>query len=279
MVRIKTFLKYSAEVLALGAALICAPAYAAFSSSSFTMGVDNTIGFHGAANGVSAGMAVGSKIYGIVSADSISWTGGTTWNADNTGSPPYDSLTGYFAAKVASTTTSSGITTVNLVPLLSTDTPTSGMSFVANGQTIFDLYADTSTPFESNGPTAANDIPKAVDGNHWASLGITNGGFWTVTITGFSANSAGAMNFTDNDTGLSWAKIAGTQSTCAGSGGCDMKFSNSFMARNPQNGWAANLGGTMVVHPVPVPAAAWLLFSGLAGLVGVAKRKRHVAVA
>lgn len=277
MVRIKTFLKYSAEVLALGAAFICAPAYAAFSSSSFTMGVDNTIGFHGAANGISAGMAVGSKVYGIVSADSISWTGATTWNADNTNPPPYDSLTGYFAAKVASATTSSGITTVNLTPLTASDTATPGMSFIANGQTIFDLYADTSTPFESDG-SAADDISKAVDGgNHWASLGITNGGYWTVTITQFSANSVGAMNFTDNDTGLSWAKIAGTQTACAGSGGCDMKFSNSVTPRSTANGWSVNLGGTMIVHPVPVPAAAWLLFSGLAGLVGVAKRKRHAA--
>lgn len=268
----------SMKQLAVGLALagaLCAPAQAA---PTFQIGMENTVGFHGAANGVVARMAVGSQIYGIISADSISSTGGTTWNAENT-NPPYDSLTGYFAAKVASTTTSSGITTVNLAPLTAGDTPTPGMSFVADGQTIFDLYADTGTAFESNGPTAADDIPKAVDGTHWADLGITNGGYWTVTMMGPIVSSAGAMNFTGNDSGLSWAKVAGTQTTCAGSGGCDMKFSNSFSARDPQNGWTANLGGTMVVHPVPVPAAAWLLFSGLAGLVGVAKRKRHIAVA
>lgn len=262
----------------LGFAL-CAPTYAA---PSFTPGVDNTIGFHGAANGISAGTAVGSQIYGIVSADSIAWAGATTWNADNTGSSPYDSLTGYFAAKVASKSSLSvgptTITTINLAPLTASDTATPGMPFTANGKTIFDFFSDTGTAFESNGATA-DDISKATDGTHWASLGITNGGYWTVTLSGFSASSKGAMNFTDNDTGMSWAKVTGTQTVCSGSGGCDMSFSNTFTARSPENGWSANLNGTIVVQPVPLPAAAWLLFSGLAGLVGVAKREHQAGAA
>lgn len=264
----------------LGFAL-CAPTYAAL---SFTPGVDNTIGFHGAAN--TAGTAVGSQIYGIVSADSIAWAGATTWNADNTSPSPYDSLTGYFAAKVASKksnltvvgSTTITTTTIDLAPLTASDTATPGMPFTANGQTIFDFFSDTGTAFESNG-TTADDISKATDGTHWASFGITNGGYWTVTLTDFSASSSGAMNFTDNDTGMSWAKVMGTSTVCSGSGGCDMSFSNSFTARSPENGWSANLNGTIVVQPVPLPAAAWLLFSGLAGLVGVAKRKRQAGAA
>jgi len=38
---------------------------------------------------------------------------------------------------------------------------------------------------------------------------------------------------------------------------------------------ATTAGGSVGVAPVPLPAAAWLLFSGLAGLAGISRRRSH----
>jgi len=38
---------------------------------------------------------------------------------------------------------------------------------------------------------------------------------------------------------------------------------------------AATVNGSIGVAPVPLPAAAWLLFSGLAGLAGISRRRSH----
>jgi hypothetical protein len=40
---------------------------------------------------------------------------------------------------------------------------------------------------------------------------------------------------------------------------------------------AATANGSIGVAPVPLPAAAWLLFSGLAGLAGISRRRSHGA--
>lgn len=46
---------------------------------------------------------------------------------------------------------------------------------------------------------------------------------------------------------------------------------------NSQTNQAARgIGGTLTITPVPVPAAVWLFGSGLAGLVGLARRKMKV---
>jgi hypothetical protein len=64
---------------------------------------------------------------------------------------------------------------------------------------------------------------------------------------------------------------------CGGPGGvCDGVAGNA-MNNGPFSGFNATFGGTATVTSVintPVPAAVWLLGSGLLGLVGVARRKK-----
>ncbi|TKB92070.1 MAG: VPLPA-CTERM sorting domain-containing protein, partial [Nitrospira sp.] len=37
------------------------------------------------------------------------------------------------------------------------------------------------------------------------------------------------------------------------------------------------IGGTLTITPVPLPAAVWLFGSGLAGLLGVMRRRQSAA--
>lgn len=63
-----------------------------------------------------------------------------------------------------------------------------------------------------------------------------------------------------------------------GSGSEVVVFSPEFpdgIARDELSGAAGAVNDPAAVSPVPVPAAAWLMMSGVAGLAAVARRRQH----
>ena len=56
-----------------------------------------------------------------------------------------------------------------------------------------------------------------------------------------------------------------------------MAFVGGVAYTTQTNQAARGIGGTLTITPVPVPAAVWLFGSGLAGLVGVLRRRQSKA--
>lgn len=270
--------------LALGS-LLCATAQAA---PTFEIGMENSLGFHGVANSTSSGpLAVGDILYGIVNLNNIyTYANGTTWNDNNT-SAPYDNLTGYFSAKVT------GVSTLDVpsVPgfeglggtyaaytfgsLQPGDTDPNGVFTAADiaAQTAVKFYTDTANAFETNG-SVADDISKVTDGMFWASFGFAGGGYWTASAAPVGSGTSGGFNFVTNNTGLSWAPVFDNGSGCTSPSGCmvDLAFESSFDSTGG-GAWSVAISDPARMHPVPLPAAAWFLLSGLAGLLGFVRRR------
>lgn len=261
--------------------LACAFAGQVSAAPLFQLGVDNNLGFQAVGNkSGGATIAVGDTFYGVVNLQDIS-AGTTSWNANNV-SAPYDSFSGYFLAKVTNVVTTNvpNIGTFTSVQLGVATSDPNGVFSAADlsAGTIMKLYTDTATRYTTTGPVGS-DIAHATDGAFWASLGISGGGYWGMSVTpsGFgSSGSAGGLNFINNQSGLSYSKVLDDSFACNTSGGCpvDMKFISTF-SQTAGGAWQVNINDPAVLHPVPLPAAVLLFGSGFAGLVGVALRKRR----
>ena len=271
------------RILFVAAFFSCAVAGQASAAPVFTMGVDNSIGFQSAVNktGGSA-IAVGDLFYGVINMQTIS-SGPTTWNANNV-SPSIDSFTGYMLTRVASvaaTATSYGtFYSVQLGVAGSDPNHVFSTSDLASGA-MMKLYTDTTTPYTTGG-SVATDIAHATDGTPWATLGFTSASnYWSVATSPLGNAAFGGINIINNNTGLNWNKVLDTN--CTTPGGClvDMKFVATF---NPTTGgaWQIDLNDPATMHPVsavPLPAAVWLMGSGLLALSGLAKRRKKCAAA
>ena len=275
----------------LQTALLCACAIAGQASATpvFQLGVNNSLGFQSVANktGVAGGIAVGDQYYGVINVQDIANTvsGSTLWNANNVpANPPIDSFTGYFLAQVMGVTaTPSASGTFYSVKLgVATNPDPNGVFSAAElgAGSMMKLYTDTNSAYTTG--LVATDIAHATDGTFWGSLGMNSASnYWTFAISppGFAAPgvSFGGLNFTQNNSGLSWGKVLDPNCTV---GNClfDMPFS-STLSQNASGAWQFNINDPAVLHPVPLPAAGWLLGSGLIALLGMrGKRKYRAAI-
>ncbi len=265
--------------LKMAVLMACIYAGQASAAPLFQIGVDNNLAFQAVGNKTGGtSIAVGDTLYGVVNLQDIS-SGTTTWGADNV-APVYDSFSGYFLSRVVSITsvTVPSVGTFSSVKMGVATSDPNGIFSAADlaAGTIMKMYTDTTTPYTTSGPIGT-DISKATDGTLWASLGFSGGGFWDLSVnpSGYGTSSSnGGLNLITNSTGLSWSKVGADQSPGCPSGGClvDMKFVSTFSPTS-SGAWQVNINDPAVMHPVPVPAAALLLGSGLAGFAGISIRK------
>jgi hypothetical protein len=137
------------------------------------------------------------------------------------------------------------------------------------------------------GPTLSGDF--ATFGNSFTAAGsFTDDWFFQLASTGAGGvvvNEPVTVGTTSlvNISGLSlslWTETGGTPGTELASGGTDFNLpllapgSYELMITGNVTGAEGGAYAGVVASPVPLPAAAWLLLSGLVGVGAIARRRR-----
>ncbi len=137
-------------------------------------------------------------------------------------------------------------------------------------------------PWAFFGNTGSSYLKVAVSGSTTNGLNLSG---WTVTWNGIPAINMGSGAWQPLNCSASWMQCAGHTFTNGNAeftwdGVLGDAYTLNYAATVPA-GDPSGFGGvqyylhlTGFVKPVPIPAAVWLLGSGLLGLVGVARRKR-----
>lgn len=141
------------------------------------------------------------------------------------------------------------------------------------------LSNDVLGPYYSNAPTPGT-IMTAVgaDAALNASFGFTGVSFYYSASENASVNVFSGLNGTGELLGT-FSLLANSQSGCSDTAFCHWDLTSlnfGGTAQSIQFGSAANVAGfdNVAITPVPVPAALWLMLSGLGSLVAFVRRKR-----
>jgi hypothetical protein len=144
-------------------------------------------------------------------------------------------------------------------------------SSIPSNATLIPTINSVNTFFNSlNGnlpDTAGSSVFGASDlGGMWGNAGTAGGG---------ATSLAGVSNFGLIGDALNFYLVTSSGTTATGGGGLVGRVFQALDIRLASDGTLSAVGGTA---PVPLPAALWLLGSGLIGLTGIGRR-RSAAVA
>lgn len=259
---LKTAVSKLALCIALGFSF---PAFAQTANVPLKPSADNEIFFNNFENvfdasgnfkELSAPLAVGDHLVGIINIQNIDADGITLFFSSGT-----EQLTGFFAQKVAAIVypdTLLGLNDPSKPPHIVFEPPTvtqfcKGSDCIQSpltGNEVMRLYHDTgATTFKSSGPTMASDVATAIDGTLWLSLtNVATGGdagYFYSHVDGFALSenqedrAYAALNAVVNNTGFQFNLINDVNEIEAGDSppGTPLLFNDIVMTseleRNP----------------------------------------------
>lgn len=230
-----------------------------------------------------AEIEVGDVFQGVMSVQNIIVNGTEEWAADNSGSLPYDSFTGYFLIEVAEIYTDIGPGGVDVIVFDAFSGADPAGVLDTTQDEVMALFTDTFTAYSTNG-TVAQDIAVAVDGDLWATLGLGMlETYWYafaetdfIPILGNTiAEGFGGLDFVQNYTGLEWGYVDDPNEGAI-NGLVQLYFQTEierteaavanywdFLSNDPAKG----------LPTVPEPTTMLLMGTGLVGLAAFGRRK------